>query len=90
MKIEAGDKFFVVTTPEKGSMLADILFATTFRGLALQFAGGLKADEIVGFYTEKAEAEYEAQAQMYKRAKGRYPVTHPKSGKKMWVSVPKD
>jgi len=57
MKIE---KFWVVTKPGPESELGDICFETDVKGLALQFRGGLKEDDIHAFYTAHDEAEKEA------------------------------
>ena len=57
MKIQT---LWVVTKPGPESELGDICFETDANGLALQFLGGLKPDEIHAFYTERKEAEKEA------------------------------
>lgn len=49
--------FWVVTRPSKISTLRDILFKSTWRGIRLQFLGGLKSGDIVGVWTSKEEAE---------------------------------
>lgn len=53
-------RFWVVTKPEPGSGLADICFESDAKGLALQFRGGLKEDNIHALYTGREEAEKEA------------------------------
>lgn len=57
MKIE---KFWVVTKPGPVSELGDICFETDAKGLALQFRGGLKEDDIHAMFTDHKEAENEA------------------------------
>lgn len=57
MRIE---KFWVVTLPKPESVLEDILFETDIKGLALQFRGGLREDEIHAVFTEKEPALKEA------------------------------
>jgi len=48
--------FWVVTRPEKGSVIEDILFESDMARMELQFKGGLKASEIYGVYGKEAEA----------------------------------
>ncbi len=57
MKIE---KFWMVTKPGPVSELGDICFETDAKGLALQFRGGLKEEDIHAIYTDHKEAEKEA------------------------------
>ena len=57
MKIE---KFWVVTLPKPESVLEDILFETDIKGLALQFRGGLREEDIHAVFTDKPEAAKEA------------------------------
>jgi len=52
--------FWVVTKPGSESVLADICFETDTKGLARQFRGGLKEDDIHALYTKRGEAEKEA------------------------------
>lgn len=54
MKLE---NIWVITKPTPNSEMVDICFETDMPGLWLQFAGGLRADEIIGLYTERQEAE---------------------------------
>ena len=53
-------KFWIVTVPRPESGLEDILFETDIKGLALQFRGGLREEEIHAVFTEKPEASKEA------------------------------
>lgn len=57
MRIE---KLWVVTKPGPVSELGDICFETDAKGLALQFRGGLKEEDIHALYTIHEEAEKEA------------------------------
>ncbi|MFA6433731.1 MAG: hypothetical protein WCW52_03465 [Elusimicrobiales bacterium] len=57
MKIE---KLWVVVKPGPESVLADICFEADAKGLARQFRGGLREDEIHALFTGRAEAEREA------------------------------
>lgn len=57
MRIE---KFWVVTKPGLVSEIGDICFETDAKGLALQFRGGLEAEDIHAIYTGQDEAEKEA------------------------------
>jgi len=57
MKIE---KFWIVTLPKAESVLEDILFETDIKGLALQFRGGLREEDIHAVFTEKEAASKEA------------------------------
>jgi hypothetical protein len=51
------NKFWVVTKPTRDSELNDILFHSDMKYMRNQFVGGLKANEIIGTYQYKAEAE---------------------------------
>ena len=53
--------FWVVTKPTSESKLADIFFESDLFGFILQEKGGLKIREIVGIYTDHAEAKKIAQ-----------------------------
>ena len=53
-------KFWIVTSPRPESVLDDILFETDIKGLALQFRGGLREEDIHAVFTEKPEASKEA------------------------------
>ena len=53
--------FWVVIKPTIESKLADILFESDLFGFILQEKGGLKGSEIVGIYTNHAEAKKIAQ-----------------------------
>ena len=55
------EKFWVVTKPGPVSEIGDICFETDAKGLALQFRGGLKEEEIHAIYTDHDEAENEAE-----------------------------
>lgn len=55
IKDEVGT-FWVVTAPTKYSVIQDILFQTDICGMHLQYLGGLKDEEIVGFYKSKDKA----------------------------------
>ena len=60
MRLNTDDTFWLVTDPTSLSELIDICFATTLRGLELQFRGGLTAAQNLTLFTERAEAEREA------------------------------
>lgn len=53
-------KFWMVTLPAPQSELGDICFETDAKGFALQLKGGLDADTIHAVYTDRGEAEKEA------------------------------
>lgn len=53
------DRLFVVTRPTESSTKADVCFSTDVKDLALQFAGGLKPEEIHGVYSTPEEADRE-------------------------------
>ena len=57
-EIKADQRFIVVLSPGPRSTLGDIMFETSFEGLARQFKGGLDASEIVSLFTlnEKTKA----------------------------------
>lgn len=64
MRIET---FWVVTDPwacivPKDLELCDICFEATPDRIGLQFLGGLKPADVVGFYTEELEAKERARA----------------------------
>lgn len=59
--------FWVVTKPTPKSLLADICFETTPRGLAFQILGGLKPGEIHGMYTDGLEASEVATSLLIQR-----------------------
>lgn len=54
------DKFWVVTLPKPESVMDDILFETDIKGLALQFRGGLREEEIHAMFMEREPASKEA------------------------------
>jgi hypothetical protein len=64
MKIGANDKFWVVTDAGPESVLEDICFETTLRGLDLQFRGGLSMDSNPTIFTKKEEALLEAKKRL--------------------------
>lgn len=64
MRFGPKDKFWVVTDPTPLSETGDILFQASLHDLHLQFKGGLTMDSNPTLFTEKAEAEAEAQARM--------------------------
>ena len=51
------ETFWVVTKPTKDSELVDILFESDIYGMHLQFAGGLKRQDIVAIVNDKSKAE---------------------------------
>lgn len=57
MRIE---KFWVITLPKPESVMEDILFETDIKGLALQFRGGLREEEIHAVFTDNEPAAKEA------------------------------
>lgn len=59
----ADHRLWIVIQPTRDSILDDILFHTTFRGLLLQGAGGLKGEDVRGIYMgpEKDRATKHAQ-----------------------------
>jgi hypothetical protein len=90
MKIGIEDNFWIVTVATEHSTMADIMFSTSLKGLEHQFRGGLDANDIVVMCADKDEAEKEARKVMARRAKGQYSVVNSQTGKRVWVSVPKD
>lgn len=64
MRFGPKDKFWVVTDPTPLSETGDILFQASLHDLDLQFKGGLTMASNPTLFTEKAEAEAEAQARM--------------------------
>lgn len=56
-RVDEIGKFWVVTKPTKNSELVDILFETDLFGFVLQMKGGLKEDEVLGFYKNKEKAK---------------------------------
>ena len=59
--------FWVVIKPTIESKLADILFESDLFGFILQEKGGLKGNEIVGIFTNHAEAKKIAQRLLIKK-----------------------
>lgn len=55
-------KFFVVTKPTGKSTLADIMFESDPIHFANQIKGGLEYDKVLGFYTNKSDASWDAKA----------------------------
>jgi hypothetical protein len=51
------EKFWVVTRPSRVSELGDICFQCTFKRLMLQTRGGLHEHEIIGIFSDEAEAK---------------------------------
>lgn len=64
MRFGPNDKFWVVTDPTPESEIGDILFQASLHDLELQFKGGLTSAQHPTLYTERVEAESEAQARM--------------------------
>ncbi len=64
MRINQGDKFWVVVDAKSTSELIDILFETTIDGLERQFKGGLTSDDNVTIFTDHKEASMEAHRRM--------------------------
>ncbi len=60
MRYGPDEKLWVVIDPKPESTMADILFESSLRSLALQFKGGLTIDENPTLFSEKREAEIEA------------------------------
>ena len=61
------EKFWVVTKPTMRSVIEDILFKSDWQHIQMQFAGGLTHEQIVGIYTDPAEAILAAQKLMDER-----------------------
>lgn len=49
-------KFFIVKKPTKYSEMDDVVWEVTLPEFALQFKGGLKLEDILGFYKQKSDA----------------------------------
>lgn len=64
MRINQGEKFWVVVDAKSTSELADILFETTIDGLERQFKGGLTSDDNVTIFTDHKDAAMEAHRRM--------------------------
>jgi hypothetical protein len=64
MRINQGDKFWVVVDAKSTSELSDILFETTIDGLERQFKGGLTSDDNVTIFADHNEAAMEAHRRM--------------------------
>jgi hypothetical protein len=64
MRIGPDDKFWVVTDATPDSVLEDICFETSIRGLELQFRGGLSMDSNPTIYTSKWDAEKAAKKRL--------------------------
>ena len=67
MKIGPDDPFWVVVDAKPKSEIGDVLFECSIRGLDLQFKGGLKMEENPTIFTDRAEAEREAQKRLLVR-----------------------
>ena len=52
--------FWVVTKPTKDSTIADCCFSSTINNMIIQKQGGLKQEEIIGFFKDKEHAEIKA------------------------------
>ena len=61
MRYGPNDTFWLVTDPTPTSEFGDVLSETTLAGLRNQFAGGLTMAQHPALFTERAEAEREAQ-----------------------------
>lgn len=64
MRFGPDDSFWLVVDPTAKSELADVLCETTLRRLELQLKGGLTMDESPTIFTEREEAEREAQGRL--------------------------
>lgn len=64
MRIGPDDKFWLVTDATTDSVLEDICFLTSIRGLELQFRGGLSMDSNPTIYTSKWDAEKAAKKRL--------------------------
>jgi hypothetical protein len=64
MRCGPNDKFWMVIDPTPRSELADVLFETTLRGLALQLAGGLSMDRNPTMFGGREEARREAEQRL--------------------------
>lgn len=67
MRYGPDHKFWVVTDPKPSSSLGDILFQASLKDLDLQFKGGFTIEENPTLFTEKEEAEAEAQGRLVAR-----------------------
>ena len=56
-EIDEIGSFWVVTKPTKDSTIADCCFSSTINNMIIQKQGGLKQEEIVGFFKDKEDAE---------------------------------
>jgi hypothetical protein len=63
--------FWVVTTPTDVSTLGDILFEADVPKMMLQSLGGLREEQIVGFYRSREHAEYVARQALTIRQQGK-------------------
>ena len=63
-------KFWVVTKATKVSTLADIMFEIDPIGLARQFLGGLKEEEVLGIYKKKGTAKRHADQELIMATSG--------------------
>ena len=64
MKIGPNDKIWVVCDATANSIIEDICFEASLRGLELQFRGGLSIDSNPTIYTSKEEAEKAAKKRL--------------------------
>jgi len=64
MRYGPDDNFWVCLDPTPDSEMGDILFATSLRGLHLQFKGGLNIQRNPTIFTDQREAEVEAYARL--------------------------
>jgi hypothetical protein len=64
---ELPGKFWVVTLPDKNSVLVDICFETDMPGLRNQFYGGLTAQQIYDIYFDEYTATAQANRLLQKR-----------------------
>ncbi len=66
---EINPEFWVVTKPTDVSTLADIWFKSNPNHYANQIRGGLKEDEVAGFYNSEADATEVANKLLEKKSK---------------------
>ena len=59
--------FWVVTKPTRLSVMEDICFESNFAGMELQYAGGLKYEDIYGIYDTEIEAVKSADTLLARR-----------------------
>ena len=64
MKLGPDDKFWVVCDANSESVIEDICFETSLRGLELQFRGGLSIDSNPTIFTSKEEADKAAKKRL--------------------------